>query len=390
MKLLLVLPLLVAVVSGQGFGGGGFGGGFGGGLGGGFGGGLGGLGNNRVGGALQNVAGAVQNAVGNIAKAVPKVPLLSNVQDFGDFLSQSGKTYLSAADRALHEGAFASTKNLVEAGNAAFAQGVHTFKQAVNAFADLTHSEFLSQLTGLKRSPEAKARAAASLKLVNLPAKPIPDAFDWREHGGVTPVKFQGTCGSCWAFATTGAIEGHTFRKTGSLPNLSEQNLVDCGPVEDFGLNGCDGGFQEAAFCFIDEVQKGVSQEGAYPYIDNKGTCKYDGSKSGATLQGFAAIPPKDEEQLKKVVATLGPVACSVNGLETLKNYAGGIYNDDECNKGEPNHSILVVGYGSEKGQDYWIVKNSWDDTWGEKGYFRLPRGKNYCFIAEECSYPVV
>lgn len=86
MKLLLVLPLLVAVVSGQGFGGGGFGGGFGGGLGGGFGGGLGGLGNNRVGGALQNVAGAVQNAVGNIAKAVPKVPLLSNVQDFGDFL----------------------------------------------------------------------------------------------------------------------------------------------------------------------------------------------------------------------------------------------------------------------------------------------------------------
>ncbi|XP_017079416.1 procathepsin L [Drosophila eugracilis] len=375
MKLLLVLPLLVAVVSGQRFGG--FGG-------------FGGLGNNPVAGAFQNAASNIQGAVSNIASTVPKVPLLSNVQNFGDFLAQSGKTYLSAADQALHEGAFATTKNLVEAGNEAFARGAATFKQAVNAFADLTHAEFLKQLTGLKRSPEAKARAAASLKEVSIPPSPVPDSFDWREHGGVTPVKFQGTCGSCWAFATTGAIEGHTFRKTGSLPNLSEQNLVDCGPVEDFGLNGCDGGFQEAAFCFIDEVQKGVSQAGAYPYIDNKDKCKYDGSQSGAHLEGFAAIPPKDEEQMKKVVATLGPIACSVNGLESLKNYAGGIYNDNECNQGEPNHSILVVGYGSENGQDYWIVKNSWDDTWGEAGYFRLPRGLNYCFIADECSYPVV
>ncbi|XP_017125121.1 procathepsin L [Drosophila elegans] len=386
MKLLWVLPLLVAAVSGQGFGGfGGFGGGGGGGLGGGFGGGA-----NRLAGAFQNAAGAVQGAVSNFASSVPKVPLLSNVQDFGDFLSQSGKKYLDAADQALHEGAFAATKNLVDAGNEAFARGAATFKQAVNAFADLTHAEFLQQLTGLKRSPAAKARAAASLKQVDLPPSPVPDSFDWREQGGVTPVKFQGTCGSCWAFATTGAIEGHTFRKTGSLPVLSEQNLVDCGPVEDFGLNGCDGGFQEAAFCFIDEVQKGVSQAGVYPYIDNKDTCKYDDSKAGARLQGFAAIPPKDEEQLKKVVATLGPVACSVNGLETLKNYEGGIYNDNECNQGEPNHAILVVGYGSENGQDYWIVKNSWDDTWGEKGYFRLPRGQNFCLIADECSYPVV
>ncbi|XP_016972204.1 procathepsin L [Drosophila rhopaloa] len=386
MKFLLVIPLLVAAVSGQfGFGGR-RGGGLGGGLGGGFGDGLGG----GLAGGLTNAANAIQGAASNIASVVPKVPLLSNVQSFGDFLSQSGKTYLNAADQALHEGAFAATKNLVDAGNQAFAQGTATFKQAVNAFADLTNAEFLQQLTGFKRNPAAKARAAASLKQVELPPTPVPDSFDWREHGGVTPVKFQGTCGSCWTFATTGAIEGHTFRKTGTLPNLSEQNLVDCGPSEDFGLNGCDGGFQEAAFCFIDEVQKGVSQAETYPYLDRTDTCKYDDSKAAARVQGFGVIPPKDEEELKKVVGTLGPVACSVNGLETLKNYEGGIYNDNECNQGEPNHAILVVGYGSENGQDYWIIKNSWDDTWGEKGYFRLPRGQNFCLIADECSYPVV
>lgn len=226
---------------------------------------------------------------------------------------------------------------------------------------------------------------------VAVPDGNIPDSFDWREKGGVTPVRFQGTCGSCWAHATTGAIEGHYFRKTGKLPVLSEQNLVDCGPAEDFALNGCDGGFQEAAFCWINEQQKGVSQLPTYPYQDKQDTCKYDEHKAGAHISGFGTIPPKDEEELKKVVATLGPVACSVYGIESLKNYDGGIYNDEECNKSEePNHAILVVGYGSEKGEDYWIIKNSWDDTWGEKGYFRLPRGKNFCLVADECSYPVV
>lgn len=220
------------------------------------------------------------------------------------------------------------------------------------------------------------------------PAGQIPDAFDWREKGGVTPVKFQGECGSCWSFATTGAIEGHVFRKTGKLVNLSEQNLIDCGK-EEFGLAGCDGGFQEYGFEFVTN-QKGVAKGEVYPYLDKKGSCSYKPDLKGAEIQGFATIDPKDEVTMKKVIATLGPLACSVNGLESLLLYKQGIYADEECNKGEVNHSILVVGYGSENGQDYWIVKNSWDKVWGEEGYFRLPRGKNYCGIASECSYPIV
>lgn len=216
----------------------------------------------------------------------------------------------------------------------------------------------------------------------------MPDSFDWREKGGVTPVKFQGDCGSCWSFAATGAIEGHVFRKTGKLPNLSEQNLVDCGP-KSLGLDGCDGGFQEYAFNFVKQ-QDGIAVGGKYPYVDRKDNCKYKSNLSGAQITGFAAIPPKDEKAMKTVIATQGPLACSVYGLESLLLYKSGIYADEECNKGEVNHSVLVVGYGSENGQDYWIIKNSWDTIWGEQGYFRLPRGKNFCGIATECSYPIV
>ncbi|XP_033247876.1 cathepsin L1-like isoform X1 [Drosophila miranda] len=372
MKFLLVLPLFVALASAQ-FGG--------------FGGGLGG---NRLGGALSNAANRVQQGIANIASQLPSPPKLTNVQNFGDFLAQSGKNYLNAADKALHEGVFAARKNLVDAGNDAFAKGASSYQLAVNAFSDLTKSEFLSQLTGLRKSSQGASKATANRKQASVPAgASIPESFDWRQKGGVTSVKFQGTCGSCWAFATTGAIEGHIFRKTGTLPNLSEQNLVDCGTLE-FGLSGCDGGFQEYAMAFINEEQKGVSKADGYPYIDNKDTCKYSKNLSGAQITGFATIPPKDETLMKKVIATLGPLACSLNGLETLLQYKSGIYSDEKCNEDEPNHSVLVVGYGSEKGQDYWIVKNSWDKVWGEEGYFRLPRGNNFCGIALECTYPIV
>ncbi|ALC41072.1 CG4847 [Drosophila busckii] len=370
MQILLALSLFVALASAQFGGFGGFGGG------------------GNIAGNFANAANRFQQGVANIASRIPGTPKLDNVRNFDDFIAQSGKSYLSAADRTLREGLFSNRKSLVDVANSAFASGQSSFELAVNAFADLTNAEFLKQLTGLRRSPAGDQSAQAAKLAPQVPNVHVPDSFDWREKGGVTPVKFQGECGSCWSFATTGAIEGHIFRKTGKLPNLSEQNLVDCGP-KDLGLDGCDGGFQEYAFNFITK-QNGIAVGENYPYVDKKDTCKYTNKISGAEITGFAGIPPKDERTMKKVIATLGPLACSVNGLESLLLYKRGIYNDEECNKGEPNHSILVVGYGSENGEDYWIVKNSWDKNWGEDGYFRLPRGKNFCGIASECSYPVV
>ncbi|XP_037947389.1 procathepsin L [Teleopsis dalmanni] len=361
MKLFLILPLLVTVVTAQ-FGG--FGG-------------------------LGQVGSAINRGVGSLASRVQSLPVVNNVANFADFAAQTGKTYADAAERTLRENLFTARKSLVDANNAAFAAGGKSYELAVNAFADLTSGEFLSRLTGNKKSAQGESKAKAHRQLAKPKAGPVPDSWDWREKGGVTPVKFQGECGSCWTFATTGAIEGHIFRKTGKLISLSEQNLVDCGK-EDFGLVGCDGGFQEYAFEFITSSQKGIAFGDKYPYLDKKDKCSYQNGIKGAEIKGFAAITPKDEKTMKEVIATLGPLACSLNGLESLLLYKKGIYADEECNKGEVNHSVLVVGYGSENGQDYWIVKNSWDKNWGEDGYFRLPRGNNFCGIAMECSYPVV
>lgn len=222
--------------------------------------------------------------------------------------------------------------------------------------------------------------------------KDLPDHFDWRELGGVTPAGFQGAdCGSCWSFATIAALEGHLFRRTGLLVPLSEQNLVDC--AEDYGSMGCDGGFQEYAFEYIRD--HGVSLKTKYPYTEMENAeCGRNETldRSGVFIRDYARIKPGDEEKMKEVIATLGPLACSMNAdLVTFEQYSGGIFNDDQCNEGEVNHSVVVVGYGTENGRDYWIIKNSYSENWGENGFMKLPRNENsFCGIASECSYPIL
>lgn len=326
-----------------------------------------------------------------ISSQLSNIPLLNQVQDFGDFLAKSGKKYATAAERTLRENIFKANQALIDSQNKAFDLGQSTFKLGTNIFSDLSKSEFLSKLTGLKRNSlgDSKAQAHKEPAAASLTGS-VPDSFDWREKGGVTPVKFQGLdCNSCWSFAAAGALEGHHFRKTNSLVPLSEQHLIDCSA--EYGNSGCDGGYQEYAFEYIIE-NKGIAKTEKYPYKMQNDKCTYRNDKKGANMKAFAVIEPGNEQKMKEIVATLGPLACSINaGADSFILYKEGIYNDDECNKGEVNHSILVVGYGSENGKDYWIVKNSWTEKWGEGGFVRIPRGQNsFCGIASECSYPIV
>lgn len=122
-------------------------------------------------------------------------------------------------------------------------------------------------------------------------------------------------------------------------------------------------------------------------------TCSYNTTIKAVAISAFGTIDPKDEKQMKEVIATLGPLVCSVNaGPDSFQLYEKGIYTDATCNEEEVNHTILVVGYGTdESGKDYWIIKNSWTEKWGEQGYMRLPRNANsFCGIADECSYPII
>merc|ERR1719192_313789 len=218
---------------------------------------------------------------------------------------------------------------------------------------------------------------------------------NWIEKGYVTHVKDQGEyCGSCWAFSATGSIEGAHFKSTGKLVSLSEQNLMDCSKVN----KGCKGGFAVDAFKYVIAVG-GIDNEASYPYnckncneTTPDKTCKFNFSDVGATISSFKRIPANSEMDLQKASATVGPISVAIDAkLPTFTFYKSGVYYDRNCSSTHLGHGVLVVGYGTQGNEDYWLVKNSWGVTWGENGYIKMARNKNNaCGIASDASYPVV
>lgn len=186
----------------------------------------------------------------------------------------------------------------------------------------------------------------------------LPKSVDWRQKGAVTIVKDQGYCGSCYAFSSTGVVESHHFIKHGQLVSLSEQNLIDC--TESYGNHGCQGGRSIRAFEYMKD-HGGIDTEQSYPYHASTDDCSQNsGRNSGVAVQGFVNIPPNDEHKLQEVLATIGPVAVSIDASQpTFHNYESGIYYDPYCSSYFLSHAVLVVGYGTdEHEQDYYIVKN--------------------------------
>lgn len=308
-------------------------------------------------------------------------------QQWDNFKSVHNKAY-DENEEAQRKEIFSKNLKKIEVHNYLYAKGKKSYTLGVNEYADMEHSEFVKVMNGLKpRNPDVQVDRATYLS----PSIPVslPDQVDWRTKGYVTPVKNQGQCGSCWSFSTTGALEGQNFKKTGKLVSLSEQNLVDCSVA--WGNNGCNGGLMDYAFQYIKD-NNGVDTEESYPYQGVEGKCHYKKSDKGATDVGFTDCPSGDEDALKEASATNGPISIAIDAShESFQLYSGGLYDEPECSSSQLDHGVLLVGYGTSGMSDFWLVKNSWGETWGDQGYIKMARNKdNQCGVATQASYPIV
>lgn len=303
---------------------------------------------------------------------------------FEAWKKENGKTYATIEDEAAALSAFELNDEIIAKTNSLNL----SYTLGHNAFSDLTWEQFQRVHMGelfLNRPPKNVERVHIKGTDVGYA---LADSVDWVTKGAVTPVKNQGRCGSCWAFSTTGSLEGAYQIASGKLVSLSEEDLVQC---DHNGDNGCQGGLMDNAFEYIEK--NGIATEANYPYTSGTGTTgtcsKPKAAQKAVTLTSFKDVPKGDEDALKSAVAQQ-PVSIAIEADKSVfQLYKGGVLDSKACGK-KLDHGVLIVGYGTDSasGKDYWKVKNSWGPTWGEKGYIRMVRGKDQCGVSQSASYP--
>lgn len=324
----------------------------------------------------------------------------AGIDSWDDFKSDYNKSYETQADEELRRSVFESNLNSIVAHNIKYELGETTFKAGLNHLADKTLKDILETHKLNETMKEIVNKELDAINLIpleffglNLSDEELnlPSAIDWRERGAVTRVKDQRECGSCYAFATVGALESQLFLKTGKLIELSEQEIVDC--ARNYGTVNCYGGFPPTVYGYFKD-KGGVSRAADYPFEGKAGECRVNENKVKIAVKGFGTISGFAnglfDETLILTLANVGPVAASVPvSLDSFIRYSSGIYSESRCER--TNHTVLLVGYSIGNGTDYWIIKNSWGRTWGEDGYMRLSMKKeNGCRVGGLPTYPII
>jgi xylem cysteine proteinase len=289
------------------------------------------------------------------------------VEDFVSHIAQY-KIDVPIEDFNTRMGVFCDNLDFIDAHNAKNL----TYTLGLNAFAHLTHEEFLNAYTtsaftrprfgGMFRTAAAAPRSGLRVG-TNAPA-----SIDWVAKGGVTPVKDQGQCGSCWSFSTTGSMEGAYFVKYGALTSFSEQELVDCSsPLN----HGCNGGLPDRAFRWI-KNNGGLCSEEAYPYVSGTtltaGTCKTCTPVKGSQVSGWTDLDATNQAMVNALAVQ--PVSIAIEADQrAFQFYSGGIFPASECGN-NLDHAVLAVGYDANS----YKVKNSWGTSWGDQGYIYMEK----------------
>lgn len=294
---------------------------------------------------------------------------------FAKFKADHGKTYHTKSEETRRFQIFAENMKMVETHNKA---GL-SYKFGINQFSDMTQEEFKAQsLGGYKRLPQPEGAAKKSVK-VN--AQDLPESVDWRDSGAVSAVKNQGSCGSCWAFATTEMIESYAaIASDFDMVELSSQQVTSCTPntLACGGTGGCMGSIPQLGYTYIQLF--GHATEDSYPYQSGDtfetGDCLYDVTNTAPVvgITGYDTMS-NDQDATMFHLANIGPLAVAVDA-SNWSFYSGGVF--DGCSFSDNiglNHAVQMVGYGTDAAEgDFWIVRNSWGSRWGEDGYIRLKR----------------
>lgn len=299
--------------------------------------------------------------------------------NFQRFINHFGKSYPNLVEFEKRFEIFKSNMEYIREQNAQS----HLYTLGVTPFADLTEGEF-ALFNGIRTGGPLHTGCAKFQASNNN----VPASYDWRDHGAVTPVKDQGQCGSCWSFSATGAMEGAWAISKGSLVSLSEQQLVDCS--KSYGNHGCNGGLMDDAFQYAKD--NGMCLESAYPYTAKGGECQK--CEPVVSISGCVDVTKNNQVNLKEAVS-IGPVSIAIEAdTKAFQLYKSGVLTGDACGT-NLDHGVLIVGYGTDAGTEYWLVKNSWGPSWGDGGYIKIGRSDStndpgVCGIAMQPSYPVV
>ncbi|XP_038628839.1 procathepsin L-like isoform X2 [Tachyglossus aculeatus] len=329
------------------------------------------------------------------------LPVLMDVAGTSDLSLDEGwwrwkvlhrKNYSVEAEEVFRRATWERNWRAIERHNEEMALGKHSYRLAMNHFGDQTNEELHKRLNGFRPNLGGALRSGREQAWFRSKASwEGPKEVDWRMKGYVTPVKNQGLCGSCWAFSATGALEALVFKATGKMVSLSEQNLVDCSWKQ--GNVGCRGGQYIGAFEYV-RANGGIDAEDLYPYVGRDDiSCRYSLQGKAGNCTSYMMVAQDNEQALEQAVATVGPVSVAVDA-RSFFFYHSGIFSSHSCTP-KVNHAMLVVGYGTSKEPggdwDYWILKNSWSERWGEQGYMRLLKGaNNHCGVASIASFPVL